>query len=103
MLNHGCWVVTKISKFLKKHCIYHINIFEKIEIFIKKRGSQEHLIGNSSKLTYYNETIKTKLINEYHKIISLANLELDNLVNNQKEYKKFKTLIKSLTNKKIII
>ena len=57
-------------------------------------------MNNTYKLTDYNEKTKTNLINEYYEIISLANLKLDNLVNNQKEYNKVKTLIKRLTNKK---
>ena len=72
---------------------YNVNWSNKLSTLLIK-------MNNTYKLTDYNETTKTNLINEYDEIISLANLELDNLLNNQKEYNKVKTLIKRLTNKK---
>ena len=57
-------------------------------------------MNNNAKEDNYNEQIKQDLIKEYDNILTLANDELNNIIDNVKEHRKVNALIKRLTNKK---
>ena len=54
----------------------------------------------ASKNDCMNKELEIKLRQDYDNIIKLANSELDNIKNNDKEFKKVRSILKRLSNKK---